>query len=520
MNEVGSVTPELLLRLYRDIALTKAFNVRMVELKQQRLVPGPIHQTEGGEAAGVGVATALLPDDLISTYYRGYPEWIARGMDLYKLACELLGKADAFTRGKGGEMTFADPSCGIMNVGGIVGGPVPVGVGLALAAKCKGRGQVAAVFFGEGATNTGQFHEAANMAGAFELPAIFVCVNNQWAISTYYGDVAAVEHPADRAPAYGMAGHIVSGQDVVAVYETAAEAVAKARAGAGPSFIEVQTYRIGGHSSTNPETYYMDEPEIERERERDPLTRLRARILDEGARHARRPRRHRPRDRCPGGRGRQASARRAVPRRERGLRRCLRVSTGKREREGAMTVRTLTISAALNEALREEMTRDDSVIVVGEDIAAYGGTFDVTKGLVDEFGRDRIYGTAISEAAIVGAGVGAALAGMRPVVEIMFNDFLTCGMDQLINNAAVLTYSFDGQLKMPLVIRTTTGTHGGSQHSKCLEAWLAHVPGLKVVMPGDPARCQGTAQVGYPLRRTRRGHGEPAPLLRRGPGPR
>jgi pyruvate/2-oxoglutarate/acetoin dehydrogenase E1 component len=156
-----------------------------------------------------------------------------------------------------------------------------------------------------------------------------------------------------------------------------------------------------------------------------------------------------------------------------------------------MTVRTLTISAALNEALREEMTRDDAVIVIGEDIAAYGGTFDVTKGLVEDYGRDRIFGTAISEAAIVGAGVGAALAGMRPVCEIMFNDFLTCGMDQVINNAAVLTYSFDGQLKVPLVIRTSTGTHGGSQHSKCLEAWLAHVPGLKVVMPATARDAKG-----------------------------
>lgn len=154
-------------------------------------------------------------------------------------------------------------------------------------------------------------------------------------------------------------------------------------------------------------------------------------------------------------------------------------------------MRRLTISKALNEGLREEMTRDDSVIVLGEDIGAYGGTFDVTEGLLDEFGPDRVYGTAISEAAIVGAGVGAALAGMRPVVEVMFDDFMTCGMDQLINNAAFLTYSFDGQVKMPLVVRTTTGTHGGSQHSKSLEAWFAHVPGLKVVMPVTPQDAKG-----------------------------
>ncbi len=153
--------------------------------------------------------------------------------------------------------------------------------------------------------------------------------------------------------------------------------------------------------------------------------------------------------------------------------------------------RELTISQALNEALREEMTRDPKVFVIGEDIGHYGGTFDVTKGLLEAFGPRRIINSPISENAIVGTAVGAALAGMRPIAEIMFCDWITCGMDQTVNFAAMLTYGYGGRVRVPLVIRTTTGHHGGPQHSKSLEVWFTHVPGLKVVFPSTPADAKG-----------------------------
>lgn len=154
-------------------------------------------------------------------------------------------------------------------------------------------------------------------------------------------------------------------------------------------------------------------------------------------------------------------------------------------------MRELTIAQALNEALRQEMARDDRIFVIGEDIAHYGGTFKVTDGLLAEFGPRRIVGAPISENAIVGTAVGSALAGMRPVAEIMFSDFMTCGMDQTINYAAMSTYACGGQIRLPLVIRTTTGHHGGPQHSKTLEAWIAHVPGFKVVFPSTPYDAKG-----------------------------
>jgi TPP-dependent pyruvate/acetoin dehydrogenase alpha subunit len=265
--------------MYRGIALTKAFNGRFVKLKAQGLVPGPIHQTEGQEAVGVGACAALDKDDYVAGYYRGYAEWIYRGSDLRALAAELLGRGTGLCKGKGGEMTFADTSVGLMSVSGIIGGSIPVGVGLALGAQQNGRQQVAAVFFGDGAVNTGAFHEAVNMAAVLRLPAIFVCLNNQWGITTCIDDTLAGGDIAGRAKGYGMPGAKVDGQDVVAVYEATRDAVARARRGEGPSLIEAVTYRIGGHSSTSPDFDFMDLAKMDAFRKRDPIALLRQRML-------------------------------------------------------------------------------------------------------------------------------------------------------------------------------------------------------------------------------------------------
>ena len=278
MTQVAS---DLMVRMYRGIALTKAFNGRFVKLKAQGLVPGPIHQTEGQEAVGVGACAALDKDDYIAGYYRGFAEWIYRGSDLHALAAELLGRGTGLCKGKGGEMTFADTSVGLMSCSGIIGGSIPVGVGLALGAQQNGRRQVAGVFFGDGAVNTGAFHEAVNLAAVLRLPAVLVCLNNQWGITTCIDDTLAGGDIARRAGAYGMPGTKVDGQDAIAVYEAARDAVERARRGDGPSLIEAVTYRIGGHSSTSPDFDFMDLQKMEAFRQRDPLPLLRQRLTDE-----------------------------------------------------------------------------------------------------------------------------------------------------------------------------------------------------------------------------------------------
>jgi pyruvate dehydrogenase E1 component alpha subunit len=279
---MADIDRDLLLRMYRGIALTKTFNGRFVDLKKEGHVPGPVHQTEGQEAVGVGACAALGPDDYVVNYYRGFAEWLYRGMDLRGLAAEILGRATGICGGKGGEMTLADPSVGVMSCSGIIGGSIPTGVGVAIGAQFLGKGQVSAVFFGDGATNTGAFHEAVNLAAVLKAPAVFVCLNNQWGISTHIYDVLAGGDIARRADGYGIPGVRVDGQDVVAVYEATRDAVARARSGEGPTLIEAVTYRIGGHSSTSPEVDFMNLDLMEQFRQRDPLALLRERLVEAG----------------------------------------------------------------------------------------------------------------------------------------------------------------------------------------------------------------------------------------------
>lgn len=280
---MSSMAPDALRRMYRNIALTKAYNSRFVELKRQGKVPGPIHQTEGQEAVGVGVCAALTEKDQVVNYYRGFAEWVSRGVNLKSLAAEILGKGGGLCGGKGGEMTLADPASGIVSTSGIVGGSIPTGVGVAYAAKMRRQGQVVAVFFGDGAANTGAFHEGLNMAAALKVPALFVCLNNQYAISTCIDDVMAGPGIAGRAAAYGIPGVEADGNDVIAMYGAAAEAVTRARAGGGPTLIEGKTFRMGGHSSTNPEADFMDQEKLAYYQSRDPLVLLGAYMLDQRA---------------------------------------------------------------------------------------------------------------------------------------------------------------------------------------------------------------------------------------------
>jgi TPP-dependent pyruvate/acetoin dehydrogenase alpha subunit len=279
---VTTIDPILLRKMYRGITLTKAFNGRLVELKAQGQVPGPVHQTEGQEAVGIGTCAALDDNDYVVGYYRSYAEWIYRGSDLRRLAAEILGRGTGLCNGKGGEMTLADTSVGIMSCSGIIGGSIPTGVGVALGALHQNRKQVAMIYFGDGAVNTGAFHEGVNMAAKLELPAIFVCLNNQWGITTCIYDTLAGGSIAKRADGYGIPGVQVDGQDVIALYEAARHAVERARAGHGPTLIEAITYRIGGHSSTSPDFKFMDMELMEQFKARDPLRLLRARMIGDG----------------------------------------------------------------------------------------------------------------------------------------------------------------------------------------------------------------------------------------------
>jgi acetoin:2,6-dichlorophenolindophenol oxidoreductase subunit alpha len=269
-------------QMLRKMILLRAFEEKLEELYQRKAMFGSTHSYRGQEAIAVGVCAALQPTDLIASYHRGTGHIIAKGGDLYKLLCECMGRADGYSQGRGGKMHMGDMSFGFLGNTGTVGATVPTATGAALAAKIRGSEEVAVSFFGDGAANQGVVHEAMNLAGLWKLPVIYVCENNQYAMTVSFEKSVAIKHLGERAQAYGFDGKTVDGNDVEIVYQETEKALAKARSGGGPTWIECLTYRWDGHFGGDPGTGYRSKEEIEAWKQKCPIKRLKEQLIREG----------------------------------------------------------------------------------------------------------------------------------------------------------------------------------------------------------------------------------------------
>ena len=398
------------------------------------------------------------------------------------MLAELMGRDDGLCRGLGGSMHLVDVEHGFMGATGVVGGNIPLALGSALAARLRGDDAVAVVFFGDGAVQAGHFNESVNLAALWRLPVILVCENNGFAEFTPRSAHTVVERVSDVVAPYGLERETVDGNDVGAVWDAF---------GALPR---------GGARRRRPVPARVPDPPPARPLRRRPgqvprgarrrgvagagpdrcassATASRRAGSTDGRRCRRRGRRAR------GGRGGRARSRARSPFPPAEL-------TG--ELVYARCLRPTTTSRRSTSRSPTAMRADERVFVMGEDVAE-GGPYTATAGLAEEFGAERVLNTPISEAAICGVAIGAAQSGLRPVLEIMFIDFITLALDQLVNGAAKAHFMSGGQLHVPLVLRTQggAGQRGGGQHSQSLESWLTHVPGLKVVMPSRPADAAG-----------------------------
>ncbi len=268
----------LLLRMFRKMLEAREFEEQLYYLFLTAAMPGTMHQAVGQEAVAVGVVSALNPDDSITSTHRGHAHCVAKDVPLKDMMAEMFAKREGSCRGMGGSMHLTDFNKGMLGAFAIVGSGIPIATGAALSARVRGSGQVAVSFFGDGAVNEGIFHEALNMAALWNLPAIYIIENNQYALSMTVAESSAVPDLASRACAYGMPGLRVDGNDVLAVYEATREAVKRARAGEGPTLIEALTYRIRGHARFEAAGYRPSE-EVEAWKNADPIERLAAGLL-------------------------------------------------------------------------------------------------------------------------------------------------------------------------------------------------------------------------------------------------
>jgi pyruvate dehydrogenase E1 component alpha subunit len=275
------ISKETLLGMYRKMLTIRRFEERAAELYAAGRMPGFVHLYVGEEAVATGVCASLSDKDFITSTHRGHGHVIAKGGKTDLMMAELYGRVTGYCKGKGGSMHIADVDLGILGANGIVGAGQPISVGAAFACKYKKTDDVAVCFFGDGASNRGTFHEAMNMASSFKLPVVFVCENNMYGISNYQKHHMNISDIADRAGAYGVPGVSVDGNDVIAVYEAASEAVARARRGDGPSIVECKTWRQRGHFEGDP-AKYKDPEEQKAWLAKDPIPRIEAKLIELG----------------------------------------------------------------------------------------------------------------------------------------------------------------------------------------------------------------------------------------------
>jgi 2-oxoisovalerate dehydrogenase E1 component len=475
-----------LLDAYRQMLLIRLFEEKCLELSAEGFYPGSVHTSTGQEAIPVGVRAALRPDDRVLPTYRGHGWALMAGVPVVELLAEITQRAAGLNGGRGGSAYLTSPEHGLFGENSIVGAGVPIGAGVALAAVRQGTGRIAVVSIGDGAMNQGSVHEGMIFAAAYSLPVVYVVENNAWSEMTETASLLKNPNFTDRAAALGIAVRVVDGGDPLAVAAAMAEAATHARAGRGPTMLDCTTVRLRGHYNRDIE-HYRPKADVASAQATEPLVRIRARLREAGVAESETD----AIDAEVEAIIRDAAA--AVlgmpePNPADAFAHVYGPTSPVTGPQAQGTPTTLTYQRAVNKALDLELETRPEVLVYGEDVGFPGGIFGVSRGLQKTHGVERVFDTPISESAILGSAVGAAMEGLRPVVEIMWMDFLLVALDQLVNQAANVRYVTQSALHAPLVVRTQQGATAGScaQHDQSLEALIAHVPGLRVGLPATP----------------------------------
>ena len=469
--------------LLKTMLRIRLFEEKCAEAYTQEKIRGFLHLYDGEEAVAAGIIPLLEPQDRLVATYREHGHALARGVPMGAVMAEMYGKSEGCAGGRGGSMHLFSKDHNFYGGNAIVGGGLPMAVGLALADKMQDSDAVTTCFFGEGAVAEGEFHESLNLASLWDLPLLFVCENNGYAMGTALDISEAETDISVKARSYDITSEIVDGMDVVAVEAAARRALQTIAKTKEPYFLECRTYRFRPHSMFDAQLY-RDKAEVAKWREKGPIVRFQNWATESGLLHEA--------DIVDMKSEVMAEITEAIAFAEAGtdepvesLDRFVmapdRPAPPEIPTPGKM-IQT-TYRDAMKSAIADAMTRDDRVFLMGEDVGRYGGCYAVSKGLLDQFGADRIRDTPLSESGFTGAGIGAAIAGMRPIVEVMTVNFSLLALDQIMNTAATLRHMSNNQFGVPVVIRMATGAGKqlAAQHSHSLEGWYAHIPGLRIL---------------------------------------
>jgi 2-oxoisovalerate dehydrogenase E1 component len=480
-----------LVAFYKALLWPRLIEEKMLILLRQGRI-GKWFSGIGQEAIAVGSTLAMQPYEYILPMHRNLGVFTTRDIPLSRLMAQWQGKASGFTKGRDRSFHFGTQEYKIIGMISHLGPQMALADGIALADVLNKKNRATLVYTGEGGTSEGDFHEALNVASVWNLPVIFLIENNGYGLSTPVNEQYKCEYLSDRAIAYGIEGRRIDGNNVLEVYHTINELATDIRQNPRPVLLECMTFRMRGHEEASG-TKYVPQHLFDEWKEKDPIANFEQYLLGKGVLNEE-----------------------TIQVIRHGFTSMIDIEIEKVFNEPDIIPDMATEIAdmykpynfstlqpsnnaftskryidAISDALRQGMRKYDKLVIMGQDIAEYGGAFKITQGFVEEFGRERVRNTPICESGIVGAAMGLSINGYKSVVEMQFADFVTCAFNQVINNLAKTHYRWAEAVDVVVRMPTGAGTGAGPFHSQSNEAWFTKTPGLKVVYPAFPADAKG-----------------------------